>query len=180
MTTPRRAGPAPTSPRGEVKAATERDDLPERVSAVTAALLAAMGVPGEVVCRDRRADDTPHVWVEILSTESRALIGEHGRTLAAFEHILRRCLRSALRTECHIIADVNAYRLHRMEAVRRTARASAQRARQTGRAVVLRPMRASERRLVHLALATEAGVATESIGQEPLRRVVIRPVDSLF
>lgn len=179
MTPPPRPDAHRAPSRSGTPSPTTVDDLPPRVVAVTTALLSAMGIDGTVVCRDQRAEDSPHLWVEILSTESRSLIGERGRNLVAFEHILRRCLRRVLPTECHVIADVNAYRLHQMEAVRRTARAAAERALQTGRAVVLKPMLAGERRLVHLALATETGVATESTGEGTARRVVVRPADPL-
>lgn len=156
-----------------------REDLARRVVQVTMELLAAMGVEGSVLCRDRRTDETPHLWVEILARDSRFLIGERGSSLAALEHVLRRVLRPVVGDEVRIIADVNAYRVRRIEFLRRRAREAANRASRTGRAVLLDPMNAAERRIVHVTLAAIVGVTTESQGEEPERRVIVRPKDPL-
>lgn len=156
-----------------------QDDLPSRVAQATEKFLAAMGMPGTVVCRDRRQDESPCLWVEILSPESRFLIGERGTTLQALEHVLRLLLRDVAGDTVRIVADVNAYRARHADLVRRRALQAAQRASATRRAVVLEPMNAADRRVIHVTLAAEADVATESVGEEPERRVVIRPKDPL-
>lgn len=171
-----RADPASPSP---LSAVAEGSELTTKVVEVTSALLRSMGMPGEVSCRDFRSDESPHLWVEIVSRESGLLIGERGSTLLALEHVLRRCLRPVVGDAVRVMADVNAYRRHRMELVRRLAHAAAQRARRTGRAVALEPMGAADRRVVHVALVEEEGIATESAGEEPVRRVIVRPRDPL-
>lgn len=173
----------PVSPR-VVRAAgpatdTRTDDVTVQVAEITTTLLTAMGMDGSVVCRDRRADESAALWIEILSSDSRLLIGEHGSTLSALEHVLRLLLRAVVPENIRVFADVNAYRARREEALRRRAQAAAERARAVGHAVVLEPMRPAERRLVHIALAGEAGITTDSQGEEPDRRVVIRPTDPL-
>jgi spoIIIJ-associated protein len=130
-----------------------------------------------VACRDRRAEHPPHLWTEITTSESGLLIGEHGSHLRALEHILRILLRDDLGSACRFFVDVNAYRLRRMEFLKRLARDSARRVAESHHAVTLDPMPAMDRRIVHLALTSEALVETASIGQEPERRVVIRPRD---
>lgn len=155
------------------------DACAEAVGVITRQLLAAMGVPAEVICRDRRGDESPHVWVEVLTPESRLLIGDHGSALVAFEHILRRLVRAQVSEPVRVIADINSYRVRRIELIRRLARGALQRVRRTGRAVVLEPMRPSDRRIVHVTLTEEEGVTTESLGEEPMRRVVVRPKDPL-
>lgn len=157
----------------------QSDALPRRVVSVTTEFLRHMGVEGEVIFRDRRGTDSPHLWLEILARENGLLIGEHGSTLRAFEHVLRLVLRPVIGDGIRVIVDVNAYRIRRMELLRRRAREAERRVRTTGRAVVLEPMNAVDRRVVHLTLATEEGVRTESQGEEPERRVVVRPVDPL-
>lgn len=149
------------------------------VEETTKEFLARMGMPGTVICRDRRQDEYPCLWVEILSPESRFLIGERGATLRALEHVLRLVLRGVVGNAVHIVADVNAYRARRADFLRRRAREAAQRARTTRRAVVLEPMPGADRRVIHLALASEADVTTESTGEDPERRIVIRPKDPL-
>ena len=55
------------------------------------------------------------------------------------------------------------------------ARKAGERVRETGRAVQLEPMTALERRWVHMELQGAPGIATESAGEEPERRVVVIP-----
>lgn len=156
------------------------DDLPARVVAVTETLLAHMGVPASVYCRDHRGEDAPHVWVEIMTEESGLLIGERGAHLHALEYVLRRLLRGTLPAGCRCLLDVNTYRLRRIEFIKTVARESARRARRSRHAVALDPMSASERRVVHMTLVDDGGVETSSVGVEPQRRVIIRPRDPLL
>lgn len=168
-------------PDPHTRAATKAvpDRLVDEVVAVTRSLLAAMGLDAEVLCRDQRGDDSPHLWVEVLTKDSRLLIGDRGATLQAFEHILRLVLRPRVGEEVRIIADVNSYRVRRIEIIRRLAREALTRVRRTGRAAVMEPMRSADRRIVHVTLVEEEGVSTESVGEEPMRRVVVRPKDPL-
>lgn len=161
-------------------AAEEReDDLPLRVVRATEEFLVVMGMPGTVVCRDLRREESPCLWVEIISSESRFLIGDRGTTLQALEHVLRLLLRDVVGDAVRVVADVNAYRARRADLVRRRALQAARRASVTRRAVVLEPMNAADRRVIHVTLAAEADVTTESVGEDPERRVVIRPKDPL-
>lgn len=155
------------------------DDLTVRAVAVVEEFLRRLGVPGSVTCRDRRGERPPHLWLEIVtaSQESGLLIGERGVHLRALEHLVRLLLREHLQVTCRLFLDVNAYRLRRMEFLKRLARDSARRVMESRHAVTLEPMPAMERRIVHLALTGEASVATVSVGVEPERRVVIRPRD---
>lgn len=155
------------------------DDLPVRVVRATEEFLAIMGMPGTVVCRDLRREESSCLWVEILSSESRFLIGERGVTLQALEHVLRLLLRDVVGDTVRVVADVNAYRARRADLVRRQALQAARRASTTRRAVILEPMNAADRRVIHVALAAEVDVTTESVGEDPERRVVVRPKDPL-
>lgn len=176
----------PSSSRGRPKAPLrarvaegKAADLPQSVVTVTADFLHVLGIDGEVLCRDRRGDETPHLWIEVLTRESGLLIGERGTTLRAFEHILRLVLRPVVGSSLRVMVDVNAYRVRQLEILRRRAQSAAERARLTGRAVVFEPMSAADRRIIHVTLAMEEGVATESRGEGAQRRVVVRPADSL-
>jgi spoIIIJ-associated protein len=74
-----------------------------------------------------------------------------------------------------ITIDVEGYRTRRENQLRRLARKMAEQALKTGRRQVLEPMPANERRIVHLELRDFEGVTTESIGEEPRRKVTIIP-----
>ncbi|TSC72304.1 MAG: RNA-binding protein [Parcubacteria group bacterium Gr01-1014_38] len=171
--------PCSHSDTRRTSAGVQDDDLLTRVEQATKEFLVVMGMPGEVVCRDRRQDEHSCLWVEILSSESRFLIGERGATLGALEHVLRRLLRGVVGDAVRIVVDVNAYRARHADLLRRRAREAARRACATRRAVILEPMTAADRLVIHLTLASEADVMTESVGEDPERRVVVRPKDPL-
>ena len=106
----------------------------------------------------------------------RLLIGAQGTHLAAFQHIVRCLLRKQMETPVRVVVDVNGYRQRREKGLLDLAQGMARRAQQTGRTVVLQPMSAADRRAIHTALAEQVNVTTESQGEEPNRRVVVRPV----
>ena len=71
--------------------------------------------------------------------------------------------------------DINGYKDQRTKRVIEFARQAADRVKATQKPEVLFPMSAFERRLVHVELVSDKDILTESIGEEPKRRVVIRP-----
>ena len=74
-----------------------------------------------------------------------------------------------------LVLDVEGYRQRREQQVRQLARRMAEQAIKTGRRQVLEPMPANERRFVHIELRENSHVTTESIGEEPRRKVTIIP-----
>ena len=65
-----------------------------------------------------------------------------------------------------------------MDIIRQKAIKAADRARKTNREVPLEPMKASERRIVHITLADEEGISTYTVGNGDLRKVYISPARS--
>lgn len=108
--------------------------------------------------------------------DSKLLIGTSGVHLSALQHIIRSILRRQLDKPIYINLDINGYRSRQDQLLVNAAAAAASQATRFGRTVVLKPMNAHERRLVHTALAPRSDVKTESLGQEPNRRVVVKPV----
>ncbi len=106
----------------------------------------------------------------------RLLIGTHGEHLYALQHIVRSVLCCQMHESLYITVDVNGYVAYRERSLQQLAEHAARKAQGSGRAVVLRPMTAFERRIIHTALATRSDVRTESLGEEPNRRVIIKPV----
>ena len=74
-----------------------------------------------------------------------------------------------------LIIDVEGYRKRREKQIRQLARRMADQAIKTGKRQFLEPMPANERRLVHIELRDYPGVATESVGEDPRRKVTIIP-----
>ena len=129
----------------------------------------------EEVSSDTSSYPTIEINIEAGDT-GKLLIGSQGSHLQALQHIIRTLLRRQLSQPARIVVDVNGYRVKREQVLLSLAEDSARRAKSSGRNIVLRPMEAAERRTIHTALATHQEVSTESMGDEPNRRVVVRPV----
>jgi spoIIIJ-associated protein len=104
-----------------------------------------------------------------------ALIGRKGERLSALQHLLNLILSKRLGTWTRVLVDVEDYRGRRERQLRDLARRAAARVLETGKMLQLEPMPALERRWVHLELRDHPAVATQSIGEEPNRRVVVLP-----
>jgi spoIIIJ-associated protein len=112
--------------------------------------------------------------VSITSKQSGILIGWHGETLAAFQHLVRTLYSSATSDFGNIVVDINDYRGKQEQILRNLALKAASAAKAKGEAQILRPMSSYERKIVHLTLSGFNDVTTESIGEEPYRKVVIK------
>ncbi len=113
-----------------------------------------------------------------LSTpdQARFLIGKNGQNLQALEHVLRAMfLRDSSASGYMIAVDVNDYKKSRALHVIELAHQAVARVRSTRKAEALAPMSAYERRVVHTELASMPDIVTESIGQEPQRRIIVKP-----
>ena len=103
------------------------------------------------------------------------LIGRRGQTLAALQYIANLILAHRLQARQRLFLDVEGYRQRHYAALRTLALRMAEQVKATGQSVVLEPMPASERRIVHLALAEIPDVATRSLGEGEARKVIILP-----
>jgi spoIIIJ-associated protein len=105
------------------------------------------------------------------------LIGRHGQTIDALEHLATRIvLRGVEGDRVRVVVDAAGYRARRAEALERQAEKAASEAVRFGRPVALDAMVASERRLVHEYLRDRHDVETYSEGDEPDRHLVVAPV----
>lgn len=106
----------------------------------------------------------------------RLLIGKNGQNLKALEHVVRVMWLRQNPENRSLIVDVNDYRAERSKELIQLVRETAERVQQTHRSEAFEPMTSYERRLVHTELATYSDLSTESVGQDPHRRVVIKPL----
>lgn len=143
-------------------------------------LLDLMGFPAiRVRCttKSRKDDQTPLLHVAVTAgDEGRLLIGVRGAHLYALQHLVRAMMRRHLPPPIVVTVDVNDYLASRERTLFQLAQEAARKAGKLGRAVVLPPMLAAERHTIHAALAARLDIRTESLGEEPNRRVVVRPV----
>ena len=128
--------------------------------------------------RDSDSSGQESFICNILSEEdSSFLIGQQGTNLQALQHIVRLILRSQVNEKINFLLDINSYREERMTYVRNMAEEAARQALDEKRAIIMKPMTGFERRIVHMVLGANEAVATESIGEDENRKVVVRPVE---
>ena len=116
-----------------------------------------------------------HQLLDIVGPDLAVLIGKHGQTLEALQFILNLIVNRNATERSRILVDVGGYRQRRERSLRELALRTARRAAEEQCPVGLEPMQASERRIIHLALADDPDVETYSQGEEPMRRVIIAP-----
>ena len=102
-----------------------------------------------------------------------ALIGRKGERLSALQHLVNLMLSKEMGSWTRVLVDVEDYRGRRERQLRELADRAAARVMETGKMLQLEPMPALERRWIHLSLRDHEGVATQSIGEEPNRRIVV-------
>lgn len=102
-----------------------------------------------------------------------ALIGRKGERLSALQHLVNLMLSRRMGAWTRVLVDVEDYRGRRERQLAEIARRAAERVIESGTMLQLEPMPALERRWIHLALRDVPGVSTQSIGEEPMRRVVV-------
>ena len=106
--------------------------------------------------------------------ELRGLVGSQGEVLEALQELARLAVQARTGERSRLMLDVAGYRAGRRRALEDVAARAVAEVRRTGDAVRLEAMNAFERKVVHDAVA-EAGLASESEGVEPARRVVVLP-----
>lgn len=138
---------------------------------LAAQLLRAMGFAVSV--RAREADDT--VNLEIKGQDLGALIGRRGSTLESLEVLLGLMVAKESGIRSRVIVDVEGYWERRSEWLERLAHQTADRVKREGRPIMLQPMPARERRIVHTILADHPTVITHSSGEGAERRITVAP-----
>ncbi len=172
------ADEAPAAPRGSstgpvdqiarqiLEDILERMDIHAYVTAVVSTVPDQHGEPEETI--------TLHI--EGADEEATSLlIGRRGETLRSLQFMVNLLVSRRVQKWPQIVVDVGNYRQRRQESLEGLARRMAERVRQSGRPLMLEPMAAYERRIVHLALRSDPTVYTESSGEGENRKVVIYP-----
>ncbi len=153
------------------------DDLPALARQTVAELLEKMHIEASLQVEWREASENgePAIYVNIRGNDLGILIGRRAEILNAFQYIVNLIVGRRTEHWVQVIVDVEGYRLRRERQLRQLARRMAEQAVKTGRRQVLEPMSAAERRLIHLELRDHPAVTTQSIGEEPNRKVTIIP-----
>jgi spoIIIJ-associated protein len=138
-------------------------------------LLAKMKLPAKVTAKYGDPDeggDTP-ILIDIRGDELSILVGRRAETLNALQYILGLIVSKEAQHWIQVVVDVEGFRARREKQLQQLARRMADQAVRTGKRQILEPMSSAERRIVHLELRNHADVYSESIGEEPARKVTI-------
>jgi spoIIIJ-associated protein len=146
-------------------------------TAVVRELLERIAEAAGASCRVLVSEDDDSVSGVLSGGDLGLLIGKHGQTIDAIEHLAVTAVHRKLGEQAKAVEiDAAGYRARRRDRIHGLAVRSAEQALETGRPVELEPMSAPERKLVHLRLEDFSGVETRSEGEEPNRYVVIAPI----
>ncbi|MFH0906859.1 MAG: R3H domain-containing nucleic acid-binding protein [bacterium] len=136
-------------------------------------LLETMGFNGEVFVDD---SDKDNILANIQTDQAGFLIGQAGANLEALQYIVRAMVSKKNGASVQFLLDVNDYQKNNIELLKGLARNIAEEALLKRIAVTLQPMPAYKRRIIHTALMSYPEISTESIGDEPERRIVVKPI----
>ena len=145
----------------------------ERVRELVTRVVEALGLEASVEVEE--TDEEIRATVDGPDEFGR-LIGRHGQTIDALQHLAWRAAFQEREERKTVVVDAAGYRARREEALHRQADRAASEAVRFGRPVELDPMSASERKTVHTYLADRHDVETHSEGDEPERRLVVSPL----
>lgn len=112
--------------------------------------------------------------VDIDSKNAPLLIGFRGETLMALEYILNLLVRRLNKDISYVQVDVSGYRKEKEEKLKILAFKVATKVKNTKKTEILQPMNPAERRLVHMFLSKDPELTTESIGEDPNRKIVVK------
>lgn len=113
------------------------------------------------------------VVLDIVGEKLGVVIGRRGETLDSLQYLTILASNKSENSYCRISVDCNGYREKRKETLEALAVKTAHRVLKQGRRVTLEPMNPYERRIIHSKVAEIEGVFSNSIGEEPFRKVVI-------
>lgn len=157
----------------------DNTDVESVVQKTVAELLRKMEVQAGVSVRKVYQEDEGRevIYVNIEGSDMSFLIGRRAETLNALQYITSLIINKKLNQWVPLQLDVQNFRNRRETELQKLARRMAEQVVSTGRRQCLEPMPANERRIVHIELRKNELVYTESIGEEPNRKICIYPAE---
>lgn len=146
----------------------------DAVAAVEATMTELLSAAGLLVETRRREVNGDEMLFELFGDDVEPLLADKGEGLTGLEVLVGRIASKRVGRPVHPRLDAEGFRAHRKEALEELAHTSADEVRRTRRPQLLPPLAPWERRLVHLALAEDPELETESEGDGFLKRVEVR------
>lgn len=119
--------------------------------------------------------ENPDIIVKFSGDEVDLLLGNKAELMLALEHLTMEVLRMPSEDHSKLSFDANDYRAMRIEELRMSAAAAAEKVKRTGQPFFFNPMNSRERRVIHLSMREETTLRSESTGTGPHRQVVVYP-----
>ncbi len=117
-------------------------------------------------------------FFNIFIDDAKLLIGSKGKTMDAFQHLIKILVRKEVKDCPNFVLDINNYRKKRIKEIEEGLKDLVREVLQNKKSITLDPMPSYERKIIHLKLATVPDITTESVGEEPKRSIVIKPYNS--
>ena len=150
-------------------AAVEADT--ERAGDFLEGLLDAMDVDGDITTWVDEAGG----HIDLEGSDLDVLVGSNGETLDSLQELTRLAVLRQSKRRARLLLDINGFRARQRERLISMVKATAEQVIRTREDHEFQPMSPAERKIVHDAVATIDGAKTESLGEDPNRRVIIRP-----
>lgn len=155
----------------DVLCSTSIEDV-EKIKNFLSTLVEKMGTDCEILFKED--EEALNFYIE-NSKDFNMLIGKSGETLDSISYLLNIFTKRNCNVEKRVYLDINGYKVRKEENIRKMAMAFAKKAIKYKKVMRLKPMNAYERRIVHSTIHNMKGVFTVSEGEEPYRKVVIKP-----
>ena len=150
----------------------EKADAVEVAKEVLETLIKLMKITGEVSVLQATTGELP-VTINIEGEDLGVLIGRRGQALASLQYIVRLVVAEKLKVWVPINVDIAGYKKRRYESLQDLALRLAEQVKRSRRLIMLEPMPADERRIIHIALTDHPDVTTQSMGEGDMRKVAI-------
>ena len=149
----------------------ERDTLDEGAKKFLDDIFACMDM--EVSVSVRMDKENNILEVDLAGDEMGILIGKRGQTLDALQYLTSIVVNKEKEEYVRVKVDTENYRKRRKDTLENLAKNIASKVKRTRRNVTLEPMNPYERRIIHSYLQADGDVTTYSVGEEPMRKVVV-------
>ncbi len=147
-------------------------DAAEVAKEVLKTLINLMKITAEVSVLQENEGELP-VTLNIEGEDLGVLIGRRGQALASLQYVVRLIVAEKMKVWIPINVDIAGYKKRRYESLQNLALRLAEQVKRSRRLIMLEPMPADERRIIHLALADHPDVTTQSMGEGDMRKVAI-------
>ena len=134
-------------------------------------LLGIIGIQAEVEVTEANGS----LRINLKTPDSGILIGHKGENLRSLQYVVNLLLRNKTDERTYASIDIGGYKAQQEHKLAILALKTADKVEKTGIAETLAPMSSYERRVIHVSLHDREKVEVESVGEEPNRRIIIRP-----